>query len=736
MTRPSTVPYQGGAAAPMRRAPAAVLLALLLTVVAGLVPVVAPGMPLPASLGPAVALAADDISVATASRYTVVPKAGRVRVVVDITAANEKPNKVTGGSVTRYFYDGVNLAIQPEARTVRATQDGRPVKVDVAKRKGYRLATILFRENLYYGETARIRLTFDLPGGKPRSESDIRVGSAFATFTAWAFGDRGSVRVEVPEGFRVEIVGADMDQETDAKGLQVWSATTTRPLDWYAWVTATNDEALTRDRLALEGGDEVVIRGWPEDKPWRSRVRGLLRDGVPALVDRIGLAWPVDGSLVISEVHTPLLEGYAGFYDPETDEITISEDLDDLTIIHEASHAWFNKSLFTERWITEGLADEYAARVLRSLDRGYPGPPAANPREKVAFPLSDWPPPAAIRDDESQDRESYGYAASWSLMRKIVNVVGEDGMRAAFAAAAAGTTAYPGEAPPERSRLPSDWRRFLDLVQGEGEVADEAEVTDLVAKVALDDADRKLLPVRASARRAFAGLVEAGGEWAAPVVVRMAMDRWDFDGATVAMDLAADVLAVRDDIAAAAAAEDLEPAQGPEADYQDAGSVAELAVAEEDADRSLAVLQQVARASDIAEAPRDWFTEVGLDEADPASEVAVARAAWERADLEAAEIAAAGVVEQLRAAPEAGRTKVLTIGAGAGLALVILAAMAVIVVRRRSGTARRSRAAATAAAGTGTPPDLSGPYATLPAEGPPAEPPGRPPSGDEGADPS
>ena len=108
----------------MRRAPAALLLALLLSMASGLVPAVAPGVPLPAALGPAVALAADDVSIATAARYTVVPKAGRVRVVVDITATNEKPNQVLNGTVTRYFYDGVNLAIQPEARTVRATQDG------------------------------------------------------------------------------------------------------------------------------------------------------------------------------------------------------------------------------------------------------------------------------------------------------------------------------------------------------------------------------------------------------------------------------------------------------------------------------------------------------------------------------------------------------------------------------------------------------------------------------------
>ncbi len=720
----------------MRRAPVAVVLAVLLTVIAGIAPAIAPGLPLPAALRPAAALAADDISIATASRYTVVPKTERVRVVVDITAANEKPDRVTAGSVTRYFYDGVNLAIQPEARTVRATQGGRPLEVEMAMRNGYRLVTILFRENLYYGETARIRLTFDLPGGKPRSESDIRVGSAFATFTAWAFGDRGSVRVEVPRAFRVEIAGADMERQEDSKGLQVWTATTVRPLDWYALITATNDEALTRDRLALAGGDEVVIRGWPEDKRWRSRVRELLRDGVPALVDRIGLAWPVDGSLVISEVHTPLLEGYAGFYDPETDEITISEDLDDLTIIHEASHAWFNKSLFTERWITEGLADEYAARVLQALDRGYPDPPASSPTERAAFPLSDWSPPAAIRDDESQDRESYGYAASWALMRSIVRLVGEDAMRAAFGAAVAGTTAYPGEAPPERSRLPNDWRRFLDLVQRETGLADEAEIADLVAEVALDEADRNVLPARASARRALAELVDAGGGWAAPVVVRLAMDNWQFDAATELMSRASDVLAVRDEITGLAGVEGLEPPAKPEEDYQEAASVAELTVVKEDADRSLAVLERVAGASDVVEAPRDWFTEVGLDGAEPATDVAAARTAWERADLAAAEDAAAAAVELIREAPEAGRTRVLTVGAGAVLALLILAAMATILVRRRSGSARRPRAAALASSGSGTPPDLSGPYATLPPEGPPAGPPGRPPSGDEGADPS
>ena len=57
------------------------------------------------------------------------------------------------------------------------------------------------------------------------------------------------------------------------------------------------------------------------------------------------------------EVHTPLLEGYAGIFFEGENRIEISEDLDDLTIIHEASHAWFNGDLFVGRWINEGFAD-------------------------------------------------------------------------------------------------------------------------------------------------------------------------------------------------------------------------------------------------------------------------------------------------------------------------------------------------------------------------------------------
>ena len=314
-----------------------------------------------------------------------------------------------------------------------------------AVRRGFRLVTISFRDDIYVGETAHVRLQFDLPAGAPRSDSDVRVGPAFATFLAWAFGDRGSVRIDVPKAFDVDISGEDMAGRRRPAVSKVFTATTDDALGWFAWVNARNDDGLTRERLDLADGEQVVVRGWPEDSRWRRRVSVILSDSVPDLVGRIGLPWPVDGPLNVLEVHTPLLEGYAGFYDPKSDEITISENLDDLTIVHEASHAWFNSRLFTDRWINEGLAEEYASQVLAAETRGKVDPAPVKRTAKAAFPLAHWDPPAPIRDAQSDAREQYGYDAAWTVIRDIADEAGEDGMRTVFRAASDGTTAYPGD---------------------------------------------------------------------------------------------------------------------------------------------------------------------------------------------------------------------------------------------------------------------------------------------------
>jgi hypothetical protein len=638
------------------------------------------------------ALAAGDLGIRTSSRYVVVPDKGVVRVVVNVTATNEKPDTTVGGATTRYYYDGVNLGIQPEARNLRATQDGAPVRVDVSDRDGYRLVAARFRRGLFFGQQATVRLQFDLPAGKPRSDSDVRVGPAFASFLAWSFGDRGKVRIDVPKGFDVDISGAELAKSTTDAGTQVFRAETGNPLSWFAWVNARNDEGLTRERLDLASGEAVLVRAWPEDSRWRRRVGRILAEGIPELTRRIGLPWPVDGSLSVLEIHTPLLEGYAGFYDPKTDEITISEDLDDVTIVHEASHAWFNQQLFTERWITEGLAETYAAEVVDAIGGASPGRPTVSPDAAVAFPLNEWPGPSPIKDDAASAREQFGYDAAHQVMAEIVAGAGDEGMQRVFAAADAGTTAYGGETPPERTTLTgNDWRRFLDLTE---QLGGATGVANLLETWALTDDQEALLPAREHARDAFEALAADADGWAAPVAVRLAMDGWRFEEAGPGIAAALAVVERRDRVAELAATQDLEPPDDLEAAYEaatDVEAIRDVGAREASAEASL---QTLAAAETTVAAPRDWLTELGLSGKTPDADLAQARDSWEAGRYDEAASLASFAAATIAVAPDAGRGRALVVGGIAGLVLLVL--VAGLVAWRRSRRRARPDAAATA----------------------------------------
>src|SRR4029079_13881313 len=90
--------------------------------------------------------------------------------------------------VTRYFYQGARLAIQAEARNVKASAGGARLATAVRAADGYGILEVRFRSGLFYKQSVKVRVTFDLPGGAPRSKSDIRGGSRFARFVRGALG--------------------------------------------------------------------------------------------------------------------------------------------------------------------------------------------------------------------------------------------------------------------------------------------------------------------------------------------------------------------------------------------------------------------------------------------------------------------------------------------------------------------------------------------------------------------
>ncbi len=666
-------------------------------------------------LGPAGAspvFAADDaLSLVSTSTYSLVPAKGLIHVAVDVTATNSKPNKVeqtpNGTRTTRFFYDEARIAIQAEATAIRASAGKTKLATSVTPDAGFDVLKVTFANDLNYKQSTKFRIDYDLPGGAPRSDSDIRVGSAFATFYAWTFGDRGDVRIVIPAGFTVETTGSPVT--TSVKGGVTTLAATgiTDPNKWYVVVVADRHEALTQDRVDLAGGEHLVIRAWPEDTEWRTRVRDLLKIGLPVLVAKIGLDWPVTGSIEVAEVHTPLLEGYAGVFYTRENRIGVSEDLDELTIIHEASHAWFNSDLFVGRWIDEGFADEFASRVLDEVSNGGLEPDPLTPTSEGAVDLNTWEHPGRIGDEETSNREHFGYEASWTVIRALTKEIGEDSMRRVLATANARETAYAGAANPEKVTLQNDWRRFLDLLQGTGGSKSGEE---LFRRWIVSPAQEALLDARAQARTAYATLLDAGHGWLPGYVVRDPMGRWEYAAAGREMAKATEVLAIRDQIAASAAALRVSPPSSLREAYE--GATKELDRVGELAASQLASATAVQAASERAAAERDLFTSIGLVGEDPASSLTAATAAFAAGDTVKADPTAASVVALIAGAADTGRTRVVA-GGLVGGAVLVVGVGGVVATRRRRRLVAAPFVAGAALNESPRSRNMAHPYATL-----------------------
>jgi hypothetical protein len=637
------------------------------------------------------ALAADPLKVRADATYTLDPAAGKVHVVIEWEVTDLKRN--SGGFI--YYYTGYRFALQPDARSVKATAGGAALSVSTKKHEFYIDTTVDFRSDLYYGQTSHFTVRYDLVAGAPRSDSPVRIGRAFATFGVWAWGDsgKGSVEVRTPQGFGSTVDGGPMSI-TSTGGKETLRAEPEDPATFYAIISAENPLAYTTDRLSLEGDVEIVINAWPEDHKWDDLVSSTLRTALPELQTLIGLDWPVDHDLSVRERYTPSLEGYAGVFFTESQRIDISEDLDPLVMVHEAAHAWLNEDLFIERWIYEGLAQDYAYRVQQAVggdDGGLPERPAADDSGHVL--LSSWTFPEVIRDQKTDDRERYGYQASFWVIHHVVENAGLDGMRAAFAAADAHTTAYPGAGTPETVSDASNWKRLVDLVESLDR--DDSTDTERALKdFVLTSTSADELRDRADARKAYRDLLAAGKGWLPGWYVRKPMGDWRFDLATTHMEQATAVLGLRDQVDTAAAALQLQPGGALKTSYEGARDNldAPTALAQDE----LAALTAIADAKTKVDVEPDIVSTLGLLGETPQVHYAAARTAFEAGDTAGAKANAATAAALVTGAAAIGQQRLMLIVAVAVAVLVLLIVLAIVVRRRRR---RRALAAAMATQG-------------------------------------
>lgn len=618
--------------------------------------------------GPA---AADDgLVIASSTVFRVVPDEALIEVEATYTVTNTTPDRTTASQVIQYYYDRLTIPVPASATDVRARRsDGRRLDVSIDDTADLFLARALdvsFGESVFYLQSTTFTVSYVLASGEARdTASAIRVNPAYVVFNAWGLGDADAVdvRVEIPIEYDVTISGSDHTVSREGP-LGIYEATDIAdPEGFSLFIVARNDEALARRSVAIGGGKTVELRYWPGDEEWADFVTAELDGGLDRLAELIGITFPDDGLEILQSVD-PTLLGYAGWYIPDRERIEVSEELDAEVLLHELSHAWFNGELFTERWIIEGLAQEFASYAATPAGNDVSRPPGPRTTSRYRVDLNRWRTPRSI-DEQTRGVDRYGYDTSWFVMRQLSDEIGTEGLATAVRLAADDIHAYPGEAAPERVGMPvDDWRRFLDLLE---ESAGSEKATALFDAYVVSADQSALLDDRRRARRAYHDLQARSGRWAPPLIVRMELGDWEFASASVLIDQANRLLDQRDRLVSVASGLDLTVVDSPEQSYQAASTTMALsAVGVELSDLEAAADDLAEAAAELA-ARRSLIERIGLAGSDVGTQYEDARRAFEDGDTELARDLAGGATAELRGAAPAGGRRLAVVVLGSGL---------------------------------------------------------------------
>ena len=630
-------------------------------------------------VAPPPAVAANGIVITSTAVYDVRPDEGMAVVTVNVAATNVTPDTAT----QRFFYDSIGLPIPVGASSVSASSGGSPLAVALEPGDEFaQFADVRFGTNVFYQQTYRFTLTFVMTdaGGDPGRETWIR--SRFVAMPVWGFGSEGaagaSVEVVMPPGFEVLIPYGEMEIVESADATRV-VASGIDPGTFSAYVSAERTGERTRSEIEVEmaeGPVQLRFHAWPDDPDWTARQGDVLGRGLPLLEEEIGLPYPIEGALNVSEHAYQHLGEYAGFFVRGVDTIEMRFDADAFTALHEAAHVWFNDGLADDRWLIEGFASHYAEVAGRAIGEELEMNELTDEVREAAFPLMDWAGVGA----EDRPREEYGYAASHAFAREIAETAGDEVLQVVWRQADAEELVYgshPDAEGPAGGPNQDDWRRFLDLFEN----ASERDFDPLWTEWLLTARQAEDLGARHEARKAYEATEAALGEWLMPASTRREMEAWDFDDATVALARIDGLVADHGAMAARADALALEPTD----EVGDRLGSDGIDGAVEELERQAAALGVLeVSTAELADKPQ-LIEQIGLlGQADPADGLEAARTAFEAGDEDVATAQAEAATELATGAADEGRLRVAVVGGG--ILLVDALAMATLAAfwqRRR-----------------------------------------------------
>ena len=609
-----------------------------------------------------------------------------VRVDLAATMTNTTAERRDGDTVFFTFFDTF-VFIAPRGLTDLSIRSGGAQLTSTAEPldADFDVVTAVLPEQLRSGESLSFDVSYTLPRGELRSDGAFFSNPAYHGFPLWSFSDpgTGSLTLRVPEDAEVTELGITIEQGPSEDGFATWVPQRFDvPEDFFTYVNVVREDRLEVRNFEVSGQD-IVLRSWPGDEEWADFAQAAIEDGIPALESHIGSPIPEQGTLEVTASVRPFLFGFAGWYDPAQTSIEIGNEFDRGVMLHELSHAWFNNSLFVERWLTEGLAEEVAWQIDRQLgEQGEELPVIPRPTDAGALPLNTWADLGSdLGDEVLRERELYGYNASWFVVRELIDIVGEGGLRQIIATADNDTAVYPGAS---RSLLLNDWRRVLDLASVLTDAEGEALLDELWLELVVDEDEAELLAERREVRDQYLRLAGRPLQWNVPAEIDQAMADWRFDDARELLRDANRVLDLQRRVIDQADLADLNADQAGREAYEQADSDFEqalsvLAVQE-------AAIDSVVDVRELASAPLTRDEQWGLGGLDLANVTETAERAYElnRFD-DVVEIRDQLAFVRSEAA-EVGATRVLwsRLGLGAAIALVLFGIVKLAMGGRRS----------------------------------------------------
>lgn len=477
------------------------------------------------------ALADDGLSTGATSRYVLDAKATEVLVDVTLELRNTTPDR--GNSY--FFYTYFQVPVPAGAQKLRATSGGSTLKVRLSDTEdpSTALARISFPD-LRFGRSRTIRLTYTVPGEKPRSADSTRVGPGYATFSVNGFGDPGRNTVQVVAPTSMTFDATSEEFSASEKGATTTHTVRSSDPDGFWAVVSLRDPANSRKTTVDVPGTSLELHGYQDDAQWTAFVAEQVTAGLPELERLIGTPWP-GGLERIREDASPAVQGYDGWFDPGDNEIVIGEDLDADLIFHELSHAWVSSERFTQRWVYEGLAQVLAERTVKATGGKAVSHPKASRKDRDAVALNEW---GGSPSSPFDDVDSYAYPVSYAATTALVADLDDAQLAAVVSAGIRGESAYDPAGTRDSAGVTTSWARWLDILETRGGVKDAAGV---FRTWALTPEQQVQLAPRAAARAGYAAVDEGDGDWLPPEGLRVAMTRWDFDRATAVTEQVAEL---------------------------------------------------------------------------------------------------------------------------------------------------------------------------------------------------